>query len=67
MTKLGAHTADGLCRIWGSLGGLQSEEALTLEPAPPEFHLCWGLGQGGQEGIIPNSSGLGAPEAALAG
>lgn len=39
---------------------------LTPEPAPPEFHLCCGHGQGGQEGIRPNSSGLGAPEAGLA-
>lgn len=39
---------------------------LTPQPAPPEFHLCCGRGQGGQEGTLPNPSGLGAPEAALA-
>lgn len=48
------------------MGRLQSEAALSLEPAPPELRLCWGHGQGGQEGIIWNSSAPGAPEAALA-
>lgn len=56
----GSTESEDSCR------GLSLEEALVLQPAPPEFHLCLGHGQGGQEGIGPNSSGLGAPQAPLA-